>query len=122
VVHAGFFAPTIGNAQGMMMKTNSFFQEKSVRRLKPFLLVLINLEAVLICALRNNILTSCGSYEVTMLSFIFALQSGFSALAALIFWFGWKNGEFAKLFTLLNCMSVAGCLAGAMPFMLGCKV
>ncbi|MDR2688890.1 MAG: hypothetical protein LBB76_03940, partial [Azoarcus sp.] len=88
---------------------NPLSQEKKSWLLKSFLLVLINLEAVLLCALLNNIST-CGGYEVTMLSPLFALQSVFSALAALISWFGWKNGEFAKFFTLLNCVSVAGCL------------
>jgi hypothetical protein len=100
---------------------NPLSQEKRCWLLKSFLLALINLEAVLICALLNNI-PFCGGYEVTVLSPLFALQSVFSALAALIFWFGWKNGEFARLFTLLNCVSAAGCLAGAMPFLLGCGV
>jgi hypothetical protein len=98
---------------------NSFFQKRSWL-FKSFLLVLINLEAVLLCALLNNILSPCGLYAATGLSFLFALQSVFSALAALIFWFGRKNGEFAWLFTLLNCVSVAGCLAGTMPSSLGC--
>jgi hypothetical protein len=104
------------------MMMNLLFREKKSWLLKSFLLALINLEAVLLCALLNNILSPCGHYAATGLSFLFALQSVFSALAALIFWFGWKNGEFAKFFTLLNCVSVAGCLAGAMPSSLGCVI
>ncbi|MDR3352576.1 MAG: hypothetical protein LBO00_06180 [Zoogloeaceae bacterium] len=91
-------------------------------QMKSFLMVLINLEAVLVCALLNNWLSSCGLYEVTILSFVFALQSILSALAALVFWFGLKNQESAGFFTLLNALSVAGCVAGAMPFRLGCVV
>jgi hypothetical protein len=89
--------------------------------MNSFLIVLINLEAVLVCALFNN-LSSCGHYEITMLSPLFGLQSALSALAALVFWFGLKNQKSAWLFTLLNAVSVAGCLAGTLPFQMGCTV
>jgi hypothetical protein len=88
--------------------------------MKSFLMVLGNLEAFLICAMLNHLLTSCGLYGVTLLSYAFLLQSALSALAALVFWFSRNNRETALLFTLLNAISVAGCLAGVMPFRMGC--
>ena len=90
--------------------------------LKSLLIVLINVEAVFISAFLNNIGGHCGHYEITNLTMAFGIQSGIATLLALVALFAYKHYEYAKIFTLLNCLSAAGCIVGTIPFKLGCVV
>jgi len=82
---------------------------------------IINLECVFLSLLMNNRILG-GGYAATNLSLLFEVQSYVSFLLFLWFFFK-KDKEKCKLFTLLNCLSATGTVAGiAMLFFFGIRV
>jgi len=71
---------------------------------------IINLECVLLSMLMNNTTVEAGA-EPTTLARIFEVQSYMAFLLFLWFFFK-KDKEKCNLFTLLNCLSATGSVAG----------
>jgi|GEM_PF-6052559 len=86
-----------------------------VDKIHIFVMFIINLQCVFLAMLMMNRLG--GGYAATNLTFVFEMQSYVSFVLFLYFLFK-KDKEKRNLFTMLNCVSATGCVAGSTIFSL----